>query len=109
MTWCAEALCTAANNKGIVAPHLVGCLLHCERAADLSGAAAIHNGVVAHQVARHTQRVVQRALDLVQHLMIVDMRQDWMSVFELVSCKVSSVYTGSERLISSSTGIQVEA
>ena len=42
--------------------------LHGQGAGDLGRAAAVDDIVVAHQVARDAQRVVQAALDLVQHL-----------------------------------------
>lgn len=50
--------------------------LHGERAGDLCGAAAIDDGVVAHEVAGDAEGVVQAALDLVQDHLVAAAHKD---------------------------------
>lgn len=50
--------------------------LDCKRARYLSRAAAIHNGIVADQIAGHAERVVQTALDFVQHHLVSPAHKD---------------------------------
>jgi hypothetical protein len=50
--------------------HLVRRLLHGDATRDLRRAAAVHDGVGAHEVARDTDGVVQRPLGLVDHHLV---------------------------------------
>mmetsp|Transcript_36731 Transcript_36731/g.108310 ORF Transcript_36731/g.108310 Transcript_36731/m.108310 type:complete len:377 (+) Transcript_36731:177-1307(+) len=58
------------------ADNVVRSVLNRKRAADLRRAAAVDDGVVAHEVARNADCVVQRALDLVEHHLIAAAHKD---------------------------------
>ncbi len=54
----------------------MGPYLNGEGAGDFGRAAAIDDGVVAHQVAGNAQRVMQAALDLVKHHLVAAAHKD---------------------------------